>query len=285
MSEPIEAEVVEPGVELARVEPPTVSPEALIQRAIDAQVPVETMEKLLDMRRVLKEESARDEFFLAMSSFQDECPSIEKQTVADTGKYKYKFAPFDHIVSVIRPFLKKHDFYFSFDSSYKTTPALVQEVVCTLHHKRGHSETSTFTSPIDNRAAMSDPQKSAAALTFGKRYALCDVLGLTVGQDIDGYVPPEQHGSPSDNASAPAATTRNQQREVSATEAKNLYLDWRTYHRQIEADASDDAWLAWFVEATGMPDNIARNSAVWSAADFSTACHKFNEMAPGLRNE
>ena len=53
--------------------------EALIAKAIDKNVPVETMERLLAMRRELKAEWAKEEFDKAMSAFQSDCPIIKKR--------------------------------------------------------------------------------------------------------------------------------------------------------------------------------------------------------------
>ncbi|MDD5590162.1 MAG: hypothetical protein PHQ47_03240, partial [Candidatus Portnoybacteria bacterium] len=55
------------------------SAEALIAQAIDKGVSVETMEKLLAMRKELKAEWAKEEFIKAMANFQKECPIIEKK--------------------------------------------------------------------------------------------------------------------------------------------------------------------------------------------------------------
>ena len=52
--------------------------ESLIAKAIDKNVSVETMERLLIMRRELKAEWAQTEFDKAMAAFQSECPIIKK---------------------------------------------------------------------------------------------------------------------------------------------------------------------------------------------------------------
>ncbi len=54
------------------------TPEMLIQQAIDQKVPIETMEKLMAMRRELREESARDSYHRDLAAFQAECPVVGK---------------------------------------------------------------------------------------------------------------------------------------------------------------------------------------------------------------
>ena len=59
----------------------TVAPldaEALIFKAVESQVPVETMERLLAMRKDLKQEQAKEAFHAALAKFQSICPIIRK---------------------------------------------------------------------------------------------------------------------------------------------------------------------------------------------------------------
>ncbi len=284
----IDAEIDHPEVgttEIATRETsyPTLSANALIQRAIDSGLQVDSLKELLAMRRELKAEEAREQFFDALAKFQDECPPIEKQKKAD----KYHYAPFDHIVSVIKPHLKENGFSYTFDAEYlEVGNQQVQRVTCHLHHRAGHTESSVFSAPGAGTRAMNVTQIAASALTYGKRYALCSVLGLTVGNDTDGYVPPEQNGTPDRDANASTAPARDEpEPEVSAIEANNLYHDWKTYREQSGLDQSDEAWFEWFIEATGMPPNIAKNRNLWSASDYRKACSAFDNMAPGLRQQ
>jgi len=55
--------------------------------------------------------------------------------------------------------------------------------VCKITHNLGHSEESAFRIPIDTEGYMSAPQKYASALTFAKRYAFCNALGILTGED------------------------------------------------------------------------------------------------------
>ena len=50
-------------------------------------------------------------------------------------------------------------------------------------HIFGHSEVSSFEVPIDKGGFMTSPQQFASALTFAKRYALCNVLGLSTSEE------------------------------------------------------------------------------------------------------
>lgn len=161
---------------------PVLNAESLILKGIESNIPVETMERLLAMRRELKAEFAQEEFNREMAEFQRECPVIKKEkSVANKDKTpRYKYAPLDAIIKQTRDLITKHGFSYSFDSNVKEKAV---EAICTVTHKLGHLKTSTFEVPTDPEAYMNAPQKFASALTFAKRYAFTDVFGILTGED------------------------------------------------------------------------------------------------------
>ena len=56
------------------------SPEYLISQAIEKGASVETMEKLLAMRTQLKQEWAKEQYYIAMAKLQAEMPIIENKS-------------------------------------------------------------------------------------------------------------------------------------------------------------------------------------------------------------
>jgi hypothetical protein len=185
--------------------------EHLLHFAIEQRVPVETMEKLLDMHRRLKEDAAREHFNAAVSAFQAECPAIFKgRTAGGSGGYTYKYAALEDIVQAIAPIMHRHGLSYRFNTGYESTPP-AQVVICTITHRDGHSESSEFRTPIDSGARMNVMQQSASAQTYGKRYALCNALGIVPsGEDDDsrsvGTRPPMPR--PSVSPSAPVNSAR-----------------------------------------------------------------------------
>lgn len=156
---------------------------AFIKQAIGANVPVETMEKLFALREKVKAEKAKEEFVLALSIFQGECPVIKKTKVVmnkDGKTERYRFAPIDSIVDQIKKPLAKAK--LSYTWTVKNTPGLVT-AICKVTHALGHSEESSFEIPIDPEGYMTAPQKVASALTFAKRYSLCNALGISTGDE------------------------------------------------------------------------------------------------------
>ncbi len=164
--------------------------EVLIARAIDNNTPVESLERLLAMRRELRQEKAKEEFDLAMSRFQAKCPIISKASVAGSGGYSYKYASLDHIVSQVRELLANEGFSYTFDTR-KTDHSLI--TICHIKHTAGHSEDSQFEIAIDTGARMNISQKDGAASSYGKRYAFCNAFGILTGdEDTDAATPATQ---------------------------------------------------------------------------------------------
>jgi hypothetical protein len=160
--------------------------ESLIAKAIDKNVSVETMAKLLAMRRELQEEWAKRRFDEAMAAFQAECPVIEKTKKVDfvsrrTGsRTTYCYAPLDEIVRQVKEALGKHGFSYTIETQKSETGILS---VITVHHIDGHSEATSFEVPIDREAYMNAQQQYGAASTFSKRYAFCNAFGILTGDE------------------------------------------------------------------------------------------------------
>lgn len=165
----------------------SVNVEALISQGIDKGLSVDTMERLLAMRRELKAEFAKEAFDRSMAAFQSECPIIGKSKAVNftskrTGsKTSYSYAPLDEIIKQVKPLLQRHGFSYSFDTQ---TNGMVTNF-CTVTHELGHSKTNKFEVPIDKEAYMNEQQKFGSANTFGKRYAFLNAFGILTGDEDD----------------------------------------------------------------------------------------------------
>ena len=156
-----------------------------ISEAIAKGLPVETMEKLFNLRERAKSEFAREEFMKSMANFQKVCPVIEKkkEVKGKNGEIRYKYAPLDSIVEQVKKPLGENLLSYDF-----TTEDLKDflNVTCTVTHVYGHSKSSSFKIPIGVESFMTDAQKYGARLTFAKRYAFCNAFGiLTSDEDTD----------------------------------------------------------------------------------------------------
>lgn len=187
----------------AGIETKKLSPEFLISKAIDKNLPVETMEKLLAMRTQLKQEWAKEEYNRALSEFQARCPAIAKTKIVKDkhGDVRYKYAPLESIIEQVKDLLHASGFSYTFNAVYEREIISdkgmknggAQIITCTARHIAGWSEVAEFRSPIDWGAYMSDVQKQGSAMTFAKRYAFCSVFGIMTGdEDDDGQTEPTE---------------------------------------------------------------------------------------------
>jgi hypothetical protein len=156
--------------------------EMILQNAIDKGLPVETMKELLAMRSALKKEAAKEAFDDDMAKLQGAVPVIRKTKVVldKVGKERYRYAPIDSIVDQVKAYISRYGFSYSITTIQEgNTKELV--AICTVKHRLGHAEESTFRVPVDTESYMTAPQKVGAALTFAKRYAFCNAFGIMTG--------------------------------------------------------------------------------------------------------
>jgi hypothetical protein len=171
--------------EIEKIENKQVSPSAenLIEKALSNNVSVETIERLLAMRKELKAEFAKEQFDLAMSGFQAECPTIKTKAGGKTklGIIAYKYAPLDSIVEQVKPIIGK--FGLSYSIKIETSEKSVK-AICIVKHISGHYETSEMEAPHGVKTdIMSETQRFASTSTFVKRYAFCNAFGIMTGDD------------------------------------------------------------------------------------------------------
>ena len=162
-------------------EPATV--ETFISQAISQNLPVETMEKLFALREKVKAEIAKEAYVEALSKFQGNCPVIEKTKKVlnkDGRTVRYQYAPIDAIAEQIKKPLVENGLSYRWEVENEDKMIKATAIIT---HKLGHSEKSSFAVPIDSEGFMTEPQKYASALTFAKRYSLCNALGISTGEE------------------------------------------------------------------------------------------------------
>jgi len=161
----------------------------LIGKALDNNVPIETLEKLLAMREKLRAEQTLGAFTRALSGFQAEVEVIPKKRTAQIvskrtgGKFSYQYADLSDIQAATKRALKKYGLAYTFGSRVDGNTMFVS---CTVSHVEGHSICVEFPVPIDREAAMNPAQQLGSALTYGRRYAVSAALGIVTEDDVDG---------------------------------------------------------------------------------------------------
>ena len=233
MSKDKDIKIVEPeGTAISPIEAPKaievsrdLSVESLIAQAITSGVPVDTMERLLAMRRELRAEKAKEAFDADMAKFQGACPVIEKTKPVKTksGQVAYRYAPLDVIVAQVKDLLNEHGFSYAIQTETLENKV---KVTCITKHKSGHSENNSVEVPLGNKTdIMSNTQVVAAALTFAKRYAFCNAFGILTGDEDDDGQSTKGLDKPSDDRRAPSNPPANNQPSAPKVEPPRLASD------------------------------------------------------------
>lgn len=163
--------------------------EQLISQGITKGLPIETMKELLAMRKELKDEWAKEQYYNSLSTFQSKCPIISKTKDVlnkDGVSKRYSYAPLEDIVSQVKELLKDCGFSYTLTSKQEKNEYIS---ICTVHHKDGHSEISEFKLPLEDSQYMSSIQKVGSTRTYANRYCFCNAFGImTEDEDNDGNI-------------------------------------------------------------------------------------------------
>jgi len=147
---------------------------------------VAAFERLVALKERLDDKQAEREFALAFISLQKEMPEVHatKSVPDKQGNVKFRFAPYEEIMSAVKPMLEKHGFTVTFSMDFKEGRVIQ---TCTLMHVGGHSRSNQFMARIGSGPpGASECQADGAASTYAKRFALCNALNITVESDTDG---------------------------------------------------------------------------------------------------
>jgi len=191
----------------------------LIAMAINADLDIEKLERLMEMKEREEAKTAYAAFVVAVSGFQARCPTVKKTgTVTDkTGKLIYTYPKFDSIMKTIQPYIEKNSLSVRFNSDISEGQVKVH---CMVSHSGGHTDDSYFACPIE--ASMSGganaSQRTASANSFAKRYALMNALNIA-GSDFDDDDAQILGTEPETITPEQAATLRDELTSLEADEA------------------------------------------------------------------
>jgi peroxiredoxin len=143
-----------------------------------------TLKYLIELKKQIQKEIAKNEFYKALHGFQSELQPIKRSNVVynKDGSIRYKYASFDDIVKAIQPLLKKFGLTFHFKAEYDKENQIII-VHCIITHILGHQEIATFKAPLALSDRMQFMQAYGSILTYAKRYSLSLALGLATEED------------------------------------------------------------------------------------------------------
>jgi hypothetical protein len=163
------------------------NPLQILALAVERGAGIETIERLVALHQKMEEREAKASFDEAMNAAQKEMEPI--RTNADNPQTRSRYATYQALDKVVRPIYTRHGFSLSFNTEDLPTPDVVK-IVCYV--ARGKYERRyQIVMPADGKGAkggdvMTKTHATGAAHTYGRRYLLCDIFNIVVGDDKDG---------------------------------------------------------------------------------------------------
>jgi hypothetical protein len=159
------------------------TPDTLLAMAVQNNVDIDKLEKLMELQERWQKGIARKEFFQALSEFQFKVPEIMKRKEVKFKEVSYHYAPLADIVRQIKESVRNHGLTYRWEIKDENDKI---QVTCLVTHTEGHTEVTTMTATPDDSGSKNKIQARGSSIEYMKRYTLIGALGLsTADTDID----------------------------------------------------------------------------------------------------
>lgn len=155
--------------------------------ARDESVPVEKLEKLIELQERIIAHQAKAAFDAAFAEMQGEIPIIsERGEIWVKEELRSRFARLEDILEVATPIMQRHGFGLRFRAGEPSAPGKIKRIGI-LTHRAGHSEQDEFECKADDSGGKNDVQSIGSTRSYAQRYITISLLNIvTRGQDDDG---------------------------------------------------------------------------------------------------
>lgn len=134
----------------------------------------------------------------ALLALQADLPTVSKRQTANTGSYSYKYAGLSSVMSALLPRLNRLSLLFV------ARPAMLEGrfVLCCelVHVPTGEKLVAEY--PI-TAAPNAPAQAIGSAISYGRRYSLCAMVGLVAEDDDDGRAASARYEEPEPQRARP----------------------------------------------------------------------------------
>lgn len=151
-----------------------------------AALPVDQLDRMLQMQERIRAEEARKEFNAAMNAAQGKMGRIS--TDASNPQTRSRYASYGQLDRALRPIYSDHGFAISFNTG--DGPEGHVRVLATVTHSGGHECHYKADIPCDGKGpkgndVMSKTHAVASAMTYGQRYLLKLAFNVAIGENDD----------------------------------------------------------------------------------------------------
>jgi hypothetical protein len=155
--------------------------------ARDPAVPMDRIERLMQVRKDIQNEAAEEAFNEAMSAVQSKMHAVAAD--ANNSQTKSEYASYHALDKAIRPIYSAEGLALSFDTEDSPKPEHVR-VVCYVTKGR-YTRKYKADMPADGKGAkggdvMTKTHAAGSAFTYGQRYLLKMIFNVAIGEDDDG---------------------------------------------------------------------------------------------------
>lgn len=165
----------------------------VIERAaLNPDIDVEKMERLLAMQERIMTRNAEMAFNSAMRAAQEEMPKVLRNKNNDQTSSKY--ADLEKVNEIIVPVYTKHGFSLSFGTGTSTLDGHIL-ITCLVSHVEGHTRPYQCDMPLDLAGIKGNQNKTpthahGSTMSYGRRYLTLLIFNVTLtNEDKDGNQP------------------------------------------------------------------------------------------------
>lgn len=175
--------------EIAKIDRPTaMAPDApkdlmlaMIERVtLNADLPMERLTALMDMRERQMNKEAEQIFNQAFADAMAEMPDVRR-----SGHNKHlntRYSTLDDLIHATRPVLSRHGLSLNWQTEIDGQNIKVTAIV---RHSKGHSISTSLIGQRDTGKTMNALQGGGSTETYLKRYSGFSILGLASGDEVD----------------------------------------------------------------------------------------------------
>ena len=229
----------------------TLTPMAMIDRALANNAGIETLEKLMALQERYDANQARRAFDNAMAELRADLPDIVKTSTVDYThkgtRTHYKYEDLSAVTSALSPVMASHGLSFRWRTNQQDGGVTV---TCVISHRDGHFEETSLHAAPDNSAGKNGIQSIGSTVTYLQRYALKAAVGVAASHDDDGQgatIPPANNGR--DRNITADQWGENRANELSEHMRQPSQTQVNAYDEMIgdvESADSVDALTVWF---------------------------------------
>lgn len=244
----------ENNLPVTQVEGSQTNPANLLQLAVQQNLDIEKLEKLMELQERWEKNQARKDFFAAISQFQYDCPPLKKNKVVDFelrngGRKKYRYAPLGEIAETIKKPMKDNGLSHRWEIGNENGELVCS---CIISHVSGHSETTTMRAGKDESGNKNHIQASGSTVTYLQRYSLIAALGLSTADDDDDANSLPTYSEPSHNQDNDIPAPTQWLNKTTTKEGKTLTTDWKMVTGELYAGTTtiEEICKKWKVKKT-----------------------------------